>query len=293
MALTVDEQKLLDFALAGLPDWFTHDVRRLEDLAAAAKCIGQAQATIKYWLGQTLIMQATGPVGDDPDWLNQHAMDRNTRRQGGESDSALRERLRNVPDAITRQSILDAVNAILDAEGITDPAGMVELPRSVAHFGDYTSDSGVGGVFTDPAGTAMRFEPTAGYAGPPFRDVYPDFVHNLELATCEDAANNGTFEVTALHDDAAEYVNGTGIANAADSTVAWAVRKVDVDGNLLDGWSRAYFGRGYRMGRSSPATIVIILPFTATASTEASVREMLRQKKAAGMLGVVERRLIP
>ena len=295
MALTVDELKLYNFALAALPEWFKHDTRRMEDLAAAAKCIGQAHATSKYWFGQTLITSATGPTGDDPDWLNQHGRDRGTSRQADETDAAMRERLRNVPDAITRQSILDAANAILVADGITDPAVMVELPQHVAHFGDYTSDAGVGGVFVDAPGNAMEFEPAGGFAGRPYHDpvIFPQITGRLDLATCEDAANDGNRNITGLVLDAAQYDNAAGVANADDTTVAWTVTKLDVTGNVIDGWSRAYFGRGYRCGRTTPSTVIIILPFGATAGTEASVREMLRQKKAAGMLGVVERRLIP
>ena len=101
--------------------------------------------------GNTLTGQGGGPsliLGNlpftniqEPDWLDQHARDRGTRRQFGEADPALRDRLRNTPEALTRESLLDSINSILSAEGLADTANMVELTRDRAYFGVFTSDA--------------------------------------------------------------------------------------------------------------------------------------------------------
>ncbi|HUS27621.1 MAG TPA: hypothetical protein VMZ53_03910, partial [Kofleriaceae bacterium] len=126
MALTADEQKFYDFAKASLPDWIPDGD---EFLMGAAKMFGSVKALLDYLFGQTLIGSAIGGTATTPDWLDQHARDRGTARQDGEDDPTLRDRLRNAPDALTRASILAAVNATLLANGITDPAGLVELPK--------------------------------------------------------------------------------------------------------------------------------------------------------------------
>lgn len=60
-------------------------------------------------------------------YLDLHAMDRGLRRQDGETDDQLRERLRKPPAAVTISAIRDAVNAIIGDAG---PVIIVELPRS-------------------------------------------------------------------------------------------------------------------------------------------------------------------
>ena len=55
-------------------------------------------------------------------------------RTEGETDVALRERIRNVADALTPVAIMAAVQAILDEDGPTSPpAAMVELPFDAAY----------------------------------------------------------------------------------------------------------------------------------------------------------------
>lgn len=292
MALDAEQLELLDFAVKALPSWFTDDARALEELAGAAATMGDARAVVAYWFAQTLIRGATGKTFTTPDWLNQHAVDRGTRRQANESDPALRDRLRNVPDALTRAALLSATNAILAAEGISGQAAMVELPRDAGHWGSYTSDSGVGGTFVKD-GTTIKFTPSGAWAVSPFRaaSVVPVVRHNLVLSGAASGGNDGTFEIAGLEGNAALVTNGSGVAGV-DATVAWTVQKLDVNGNVTDGFGRFYWGRGYRWSRTRP-TIVIILPFGATDGTASSVREMLRQKKAAGRRAIVEVRAVP
>lgn len=294
MALNAEEQELFDFAVAALPKWFTSVERHREDLAGFAKTFGAALATVRYWFGQTLIGGAQGPAVGLPDWLNQHAVDRGTRRQASETTPALRERLQNTPDAVTRGALLAATNAILAAEGIVGTAKMVELPRDGAFLGSYVSNTGTGGTFAAGSGTQKKFTPTTAWACPPYRHAavtrkIQSF--RLDISGAANAGNNGQFPTLALETDTVVIDNAAGVA-AVDATVAWTVRKRDRRNNVRDGFGRAFCSRGYRCS-SSRHTLVIILPFGSTASTESSVKEMLRQKKAGGVRAVIERRINP
>lgn len=294
MALDSQEQELFDFAIAALPPWYTSDERQREELAGFAKMFGSVRAVVTYWFAQTLIGGARGPESGLPDWLNQHAVDRGTRRQSSESDPALRSRLRNVPDALTRASLLAATNAILLAEGVGAPAAMVELPRDGAALGGYVSDTGNGGTLTADSGTRVVFTPATPFARPPWRApavVRKIQTFDLVVAGAANAGNNGVFPVLGVSGDGAIIDNAGGVLGA-EPGATWTVRKRDRRGNVRDGFSKAYASRGYRVSALRPV-LIIVLPFGASSSTEASVREMLRQKKAAGFLTLIERRTSP
>lgn len=284
---------LIAFAKSVLPIWFSEENRSDEELNAFAEIAEDAAEIIAFWLSQTLIGEAQGPTGTEPDWLNQHAIDRATSRQEGESDEALSYRLRNVPDAITRDSLLDAIQAILDADGIAGTPYLLELRRDKAFLTDFTSDSGTGGTFTTGGGSTFRFEPAAGWARPPYWDaIFPEYGYQLVFSGAIDANNNGTFATTGIHENAAEYTNASGVERN-DPGVSWTAQKLDQDGNVADGYVAAYIDRGYRVSHSSRSAIIVILPYGSTAGTAASVQEMLRQKRGAGVFLVVERRLVP
>jgi hypothetical protein len=302
MALTATEQKLLDFAKGILPTWFTSSEREMEFLGAAAKIMGQAQAQVDDWFGNALIGDAVGPVSFDPDWLNQHAVDRGTARQDGETDVALRARIRGVEDALTRSAILIGAQAIVDAEAIVGTVAMVELKRDAAFFQTSTSDAGVAGAFTAPdAGNVQRFTPVAGFNGLPFRSIEEARTHKLTTILATGGGNNVTDAViTGLDGDAITFVNAGGFVEAADAGVVWVVKKYDRDDNLLDGFDDSYFGDDMAPSDSAQAdrmadrnSITLILPFGCTDGTRSSVLEMLRQKKGAGLLALVECRANP
>jgi hypothetical protein len=427
--------------------------RAEEELYAFAEMAEDVANILAFWLSQTLIGSAVGATTTEPDWLNQHALDRGTRRQSGESDSALRQRLRNTPESITRQSLIDAAQAIVDDEGVsvtvpvewvsdvnvlvadadiekdaggagwnagaisqervmpgedgyvewkvdqnnkscicglnyrsaaatqadidyglqTDATGqlriyekgvqrgttygsytasdsfrvsvddgvvtywhkpsagswtmiytsavapsfplrmdasiydvgsvianaeivqkvrMVELRRDKGYFGDFTSDTGTGGTFSGTP-PSMKFAPDSpGWARPPLVLDYPRFGYNVKFGSTNSPGNAGEFLVTGLDGDKAEYQNASGVAEY-DATCTWTAKKLDQDGNVADGYNRAYFSRGYRMVHGRPNTIIVILPYGSGASTVVSVEEMLRQKKGAGIRYYVERRQNP
>lgn len=301
MALTAEEQELFDFAVGSLPSW----VRSQDELlTACAKMFGVARAQLKYLFGQALITQATGPTSTTPDWLAQHARDRGTSRQAAELDPVLQQRLRVIPDALTRQAILDAANAILAAAGVVGAAAMLELPRDGAWLGAYFPLTGSGGTFAQ-SGTVSRFTPTTlPWSVPPYRSpsVAPTQTWFLTISGAAAPANNGTRMITGMDNSAAVYTNASGVAGA-DPSVSWTARRADVNGAASDGFgdiglgplsfARAYAGRGYRMSSSRPLKILVILPFGTDAGTQASIEESLRTKKAAGRVVIVERRLVP
>lgn len=459
MALTANEQKLFDLALSILPHWFKDDQRSMEHLALAAKAVGAAWVQLLDWFGNTLIGDAVGATGYDPDWLNQHAIDRGTSRQAGEGDTELALRIRSVPDLITRVALLTAAQAIVDSLSISGTVEMVELRKDKGFFGtfgpedvvwtsdvnvsvsgntitknaggaawnagavstksikqgrngyiewkaeDYGSYSklaglsygdtnqsdtdvdfswyqqwdgalgayesnlgsllytgtwangdmlrigvvdgvvhfwqnndlravgtvaptfpllmdtsiysvgatiaearicfgstefstvGVGGVFTKPSTNVQRFEPyQLPWARPPFDERPPDYAWQLTTKGADDANNDVTGkEIKAMYGDAAEFINTPGVADSEDLGVYWKTQKLDQDLNLADGYARAFFGRGYRMARSGPASsFIIIIPYTsdtdARQAAESSITEMLRQKHGAGVIYYVESR---
>ena len=297
MALTANEQELFDLAMRALPFWFRNDTRAAEFVGEAAKIAGAARIQSDYWLGeQALILTADGIVGLEPDWLNQHALDRGTSRQEGESDAALRQRIRNVPDALTRPFLLTAVADVVEAAGEpTTGIAMVELPRDQAFLVDNVVDTGGGGTFTGPVSSEMTFDPDSAFARVPFGIASPNgrnLKHMIEITLASSGGNNGLFEITSLDGGKVVYTNAAGVAGA-DGGMTWETRRRNSFDAQYDGGRRdAYYGRGYRIGRKDVPTIITILPFGCTEPTRKSVAEMLRQKKGAGVVSIVECRAI-
>lgn len=305
MALTTDEQALFDEAKAILPKWFLAYPRAAEDLAMMAKVMGASLTQIRDWLQtQVLITLADGATSTTPDWLNQHAVDRGTSRQNGESNAALRDRLRKFEDGITRAVLLGAVQSMLTTYAVAGTAYMVELPRDEAFLrSPLVSDTGTGGIFTAPVGGVMTFKPTAGFKAPPFINAAaandPFTPKNARLrsfqitiASATSGGNNGTFVTTGVVGDAVQYTNGPGAAGNPDTAAVWTLKKRDWQDIVVDGRSDSFLTRGYRVGRRG-GEIIVILPFGTTENQRKSIAEMLRQKKGAGVALRVERRQVP
>ena len=279
------------FGRDALPQWVKE---RDEFLLASAGVMATVQQHTEYLFAQALITTASGATATTPDWLQQHARDRGTSRQAGESDAALAQRLRTVPDALTRQALLDAANAALATAGVVGSAALLELPRDAAYCGNYTALTGTGGTFAQ-AGTVTRFTPTVlPWPTPPFQaaSVAPVRTWQLVISGAAHAGNNGTRTITGLDGNAAIVTNAAGVAGA-DPTVTWKAQRLDQAGNVTDGFARAYCNRGFRVTRSRPFEIIVILPFGTSVGTANSVKEALRLKKAAGFTITVERRLNP
>lgn len=300
MSLTPDEQELFDLARKTLPAWYADDARANEYLSAIAKMFGSARAISEHWLKTVVyITLATVDLTSNPDWLDQHARDRGTSRQAGESDDALIARLRNIEDLVTRPALLAAVQSMMVDAGFSGTPHMVEFPRDKAHFGGpYLSFGGAGGFTLVKVGSVVTFTPAAlpaaQFERPPFwRVPRREPTYKLTLAGCTHGGNDGTFTVTGLVNGGAQFTNAGGASETAPGGASWLVKHFDPEGNLRDGFARAYFGRGYRMSHTPPSGIVIMLPYGTTAGFQASVLEMLRQKAAGGIRIAVERRLNP
>lgn len=276
------EDLFITWVERNLPRYFLDSDRTKEMLKAFSAMFETARARGAVLFDQTLIGNATTLP---PDFLNLHALGRGTSRQSGESDTNLRSRLQNPPGALTPTDILDTINSVLADENITGTGALVEFPRDKAFMSDFTGEVGTGGTFVS-AGGSTKFTPTDGWASA------VKVGDQLVTSGSNSAGNDGTFTVTVLEGDQVTYLNASGVSET-DPTVSWTHNKSDADDNITDGFNREFCNRGYRMAEPLRNTILIILPFGCTDSTEAAVRAALVQKKGAGIFVMVECRQTP
>lgn len=302
--------EMLAAGLSAIPPVFRDDARTLEDIkmlaqqAAVAKAVG---VSMLLRIGVSTASADTGwtdPSGaaiTGPDWLNFLAGDYGTSRANGETDAICRTRMRSVPLGVIRSELLSLAQTIVDAAGVVGTVAMDEMPRDSAFLGEWTNDTGTGGTFASGS-----FTPTVRFAAghPPFwsgesgrtGDSY------ITFTGATNPGNNGTFQITRLAGDAACFVGGLA---GGDPTVTWTITRFSkgrYPNSPMTG-GRAFFSRGHRMWRGQPANglgtgkgvagIIMILPYGCTASTKASVVEMLRQRAAGGVIKRVEVRAIP
>ena len=286
MALSPAEQDLYDWAASAVPaDLFKADVPH-EVWSALAVVLARCKAQAEGWAAATYIVGTTGI------WLEAHATDRGTRARLGESPIALQGRLRSYEDALTRSSIEAATQALLDDAGNTDPFYVVELRRERGYLTRNVETTGTGGTFATFDGTTRVFTPDVPFPTPPYLDSYNPVYYTLGVSGAAEAGNNGTFTTTGVSGDGSTYVNVVGV-DGYDAAAAWTLRRhARADDVRIGAGGRqdAYLSRGFRMGNSG---FIVILPYGSGLVLLSSVREMLRQKKAAGMVAVVEHRLTP
>jgi len=288
MALTASEQELYDFARGAIPGWLFQVPRSEEILLAFVKMFDRVRTNMDESKARTLILNSTGV------WLDLHAADRGTQRQDGESNEALAARIRNVEDAVTRPALIAAAQAIVDAEGVVGTVFGVDLKRDKAFFGDNVTRTGTGGEFVDAGDGVFEFTPDVLYATPLeiFERSGEQGNPRVTFSGSASPGNDGTFEVTGLNGNALQFTSGSGVEEV-DATTSWSIAQYDIEGNDRTGRRKAYFGRGYRMSGKLPLSFIVILPYGCTAGTQASVAEMLRQKKAYGVASHVEFRANP
>ena len=306
MALTADEQKLADAANAALPEWFSASGRVQEEVGMMAKQMGAVLAQGRSQIAQTYIRTAAGPVNMEPDWLDMLAEDRGTHRQSGETTDMLRTRLQRPPNAVVRSEILAEAQAMVDAatDGITTPVAMVEFPRDAAHLGTWISDTAAtGGAFVKDS-TTITFTPNRPFVWTPFVQGISGAIIATTLEIYGSASNDGAFLITGItsgggvvyHND-----NPGGGANETSATCEWYTRRYDRQEASVDGKAMAFCDRGFRCwrgqtahsGKKANGGFLIVLPYGCSEALRLSVREMLRQKKAAGFTAMVERRQSP
>lgn len=120
MPLSSEQQSLFDHARQALPRWLTRGKNAvLEWLHAYTQIFDSVRTQGQEWLDITYLDNATGAA------LDQHAFDRGTTRRENEDDDTLRERLRNITDAVTEPALKAAVDTILDANGLGESAWLV------------------------------------------------------------------------------------------------------------------------------------------------------------------------
>lgn len=134
MSYTVDEQELYDWGKGSIPKFLFEEERAEEVMGAYVKMFDAARAAIATLFEQTYILNATGT---GPKYLDQHAWERVGSRREDETDVALRERIRTVQDALVRSYLLQIAQGILDADGVSGDAEMVELRRDKAYLGTF------------------------------------------------------------------------------------------------------------------------------------------------------------
>lgn len=123
-ALTPHEQALYDTAKHALPKWlFSDDTAAQELLGSFAKAFATSWTQVDQWVDQAFLRRAFGM------WLDQHAIDRGTRRQSNETDAALATRLRTVPDAVTLSALKNIVAGVLSANNIAGTSTFIEGRR--------------------------------------------------------------------------------------------------------------------------------------------------------------------
>lgn len=285
-------QDYIDHVLNALPKWFSNRSREFENVKAFAEIFQAVEDQAVIWRSQANILTAVGAVTDEPDWLAQHAHDRDTRRQENETDVALRERLRTFSDALLISVLLTAAQAIVDAEGIVGTVAILELRPNRAFMAKLDSGGlSTGGTFIGTAPN-MSFVPDAGLIklNPKYDSVAN---HQFIFSGSNSAGNDGTFQITGVLNDGGSYQNGSGVAEV-DATVDWTLQRLNAGGEVLDAGAKqqSYFSRGYRLG-SAVATLVVMLPFGCTEATRLSVIESFRTKKGAGVRVLVECRTSP
>lgn len=279
---TEEQKKFIAWAKATLPKYFSNSDRAAEMITAMSAMFEAARLNGELLFTQTLISSATS---FPPDFLNLHALDRGTSRQFNEGDISLRDRLINIPDALTLNALIDAVQSVLDQQEIVGTAAILELRYNKGFFGEYAGATGTGGSFVAPSNN-NTFEPTAGW------EVPPQIGDQLIFSGALSAGNNGSYTITDVIGNTAQFTNVSGVTET-DPTVSWTHNKLGPDDVIKDGFAKAFFTRGFRMTTSTKNVIIAILPYGCTAATEVSVREALRKRKGATVIVLVECRQSP
>jgi len=293
--LTDKEQELFDTAKKALPKLLFHESSNQQEvLAAFAKLMEVARANLKGWFLQTYIQTATGM------FLSEHAKDRDTRRRLNETDDTLRQRLRNVQDAVTEDSLTAAANAILVANGLPETAAILELRQDRAFmeldvariFCVNAAAIADGETFTVYDGTVTQvyeFDKNGALVNPAHVAVDISTAVSPEDVAAAIASMLFGFFTVAVYPFNASIVtlkSTVGFGITLSDTVA------ETDFRTETARKQAYLSRGYRMGRRVN-DIIVILPFGTTDAIASAIREDVRQKKGAGTPVFVEVRGVP
>lgn len=299
--LTPQELVLFNIAKKSLPRiLFSDPTDQQEVFAAYAKELSASQTQVKFWRNMAFILLATDI------WLDQHAKDRGTSRQAGETDEALRARIRDFLQTVTLTELREAITNILEAYGVTIPAGypgLVELRGSRAYFnflpGYVQCSAGIDivdgetvTIFDGITTKVFEFNKAGGVTGLDIAVAVSDNDTKTQVSTALQAAIAGA----GLNVNTSFSANAVGRILIYNTVSGNHVSVSDAVANsnfsTQSTGNAAFFSRGYRMG-DERNEIIIILPYGTPAAVTAIVLETLRQKKAAGVGVLVEIRGVP
>lgn len=299
MPLSSEAQALFDHARQSLPRWLTGSANAaLEWLYGFTETFEETRVQGQDWLDITLLDNASGAE------LDQHAADRNTSRRAGETDASLRERLRNISDAVTQPALIIGVDAILDGEGFlakfetsthtsTGWNSVLEAYDTLSAGGWQTGitlsmiDNGT----NPPTMTEVESQDGKSMA------VTINFDSGVTTRAAVEALmiTGSVFDVLTASDSGASVLTADDAFTDKHFYLSGFVNlRRDRAHMHAAGDSTAFLGRGYRMTRNGrPMGYVFILPYGTTAATASAVSEYLRKNGPGGYVYYVERRLTP
>lgn len=288
MALSTEEQALFDHARNAVPRWLTTGKRALlEWLTGFVKVMDPVRALAQTYLDGIYFDTATGR------WLDAHARDRDTTRREDELDPSLRERIRQVEDAVTSPALQRGINAIIGAEIVFPFDSDITI---------WDATNTAQRTIILPAGTYTAAEMEAFFA----ERLYPGWrfwFHNAR-AYFDSRDEAGIPQEFNLAWGDSEHQEALGFAfDAIDWVVAtdgwyrstiYPLPGFSAITNLrrqrahmhIPGESTAFLSRGYRMSGMRPMVYLVSLP-AGDASQKAAVSEYLRQYGPAGYKYVV------
>lgn len=123
-----DHEVMLKIARGVIPRDLGSEEHPAEQLHAFAAQAAAVMAVGRQWARGLHLGTAAGP------WVDLHASDRGSSRQGGEGDEELVARLRVPPDAATLPAITETVNHVLTAAGISGSANFIAVPVTSGAF---------------------------------------------------------------------------------------------------------------------------------------------------------------
>lgn len=294
MSLSSEAQALFDHARQSLPRWLTGAANAaLEWLYGFTEVFDEIRVQGQDWIDITYLENATGAE------LDQHAKDRGTTRRAGESDGALRERIRQITDAVTEPALLVGIDAILDTNGVY---ALMNVKTHVTTgwttvFSAYDS-IGAGGYQT-----ALTLRMVNDGTNPPTLEASgPDtIIHYQAGVTTRSAIETLVTSSSGLFYVSTASASGASVLQAGDAfgpknfvLGAIVALRRDRGHYHTNGSCRAFLNRGYRMTTEGrPMAYIVILPFGIVAAVATSVAEYLRQYGPGGYQYYVERRLNP
>jgi len=301
VALSEGERALYEAGADAVPRLLRGEVPQ-EYFKAGAVIAAKAKAQTDQWLSQTYILSASGV------WLDQHAIDRGTRRNAGENDVSLRARLRTYEDFLTVPTLEALANDILQANGITTEAAVFTLRRHAPCC------TGSGTTTVTPQGAAgaatWRYLVLAQVSlleldGVTSRNHWV-VVGPMGSTTTGNATLTGTnynqigwsaypgalrYKVLRIKSGGSPATVG----EIAEVTAPTVTHNDQGEDNITDNFGPfSFVERGYRTASRIPRkAIVVILPYGTSATLAETIKLALEQRAGAGAALLVERRLNP